>query len=182
MKKSNNKLKLSAFTIVELLTVMMISILVISAMYSVWRIIDRTVFKFNETSEIVSEQTDCLAWLKQDFQNARNIEREGDNIVFHFNDYQIVYDFNINKNNIDVNSNALSKKQVKIKRILYKNEEIQDSNFNIFILKMNTFYRNKLVNQGKIDYLELTFLGENKALNQIVLTKEYASADLIKIE
>ena len=156
-----NKSRFAAFTIIELIVVMLLTTVIATLSYLV---IDNTQqhFWLYEKSNNASLEVAALnTLLKNDFHQATDIQLVNEAIVFQMADNQVVYQFDGKK----------------IKRI---NETIADI-LNVNTLDMQISFENEPVEKGKIDQLQLEckYSEDKITLNY---TKEYSSKDLWKLD
>lgn len=159
-----NKLKFSAFTMIELIVVMLLTTVIATLSYLAINNTQQQFWFYEKSNDTSLEIGTLNTLLKNDFHQAKDIQLLNEAIVFQMADSRVVYQFETDK----------------IKRIHHAQPNI----FNVQILNKKISFENTLIQKGqksRIDQLEL----ECKYFeDEIILeySKEYSSKDLWKLD
>jgi len=88
-----NKIKLKAYTILEITIAMIVSAIVISITYTVFGIVSNAYNQYRQDQQGVLELTQLDGLLMKDFAMAQHIVKEPDSLVFAGQDRRAVYAF-----------------------------------------------------------------------------------------
>lgn len=154
---------MKAFTILELLMVMVLAALVAGMAYSAWNIMDKGFIDFSENSDRLLDGTSFVAFIERDFSHARKISVYDGRLLLEGDDHSLEYLFE--------ESGTIRKG--------YKDGNISPVPSSVIISGMDSYFQGNPVNEGMIDFCELRFMVLGKE-NVITLQKEYASDDLIR--
>ena len=160
--KFHSSIKLKAFTLLELLVVMVLTIILTSVAFNAYLIVQQQYVQFKKTQNQALEYQTFNTLLIKDFQSEGLIKKEGRRLIFYKPETNVVYDFDKFK-------------------ILRRNS-IHSESPDIIPFGYNTLYtyfQSEVVHEGLVDslVLSLTFFETDQ---QMIFKKIYSSEELIK--
>jgi len=156
--------KFSAYTVVELMVVCILTTFVVLIAMQCIRLINTQYAVYEEDQILYRDLGDLNSLLRKDNLNAHRILRKTENLIFEMDTLSIQY--HLNKNFI-------------IRKSL--THAIRPDTFWMGLSKISTTFNKEPVNRGLVDYMELGLFFDKVELN-ISLKKQYSAAELMNIQ
>jgi type II secretory pathway pseudopilin PulG len=161
MKRRRNKSKLAAFTIIELIVVMLLTTVIATLSYLAINNTQQQYQSYEKSNDVGLEIAALNTLLKNDFHKAKDIQLINGAIVFQMTDYRVVYQF----------------EEKKVKRT----NQTKTDTLDVIVLDKQITFKNEPIQKGRIDQLQLECkYFEDKTT--LMYTKSYSSKDLWKYE
>lgn len=155
---------LKAFTLLELLVVMVLSMILTTIAFNAYLIMQRQYVSYKNRQHKILDVQVLSTLLVKDVQSEGLLKKDGQQLIFYQPSHDVVYEFEENK--------ILRSQQTLIKNV---------DTFFFEYKRLSPYFQSKIVDNGLIDSLVLSvdFWGTNQ---QLIFKKNYSSMELIKGE
>lgn len=159
---SHDTIKIKAFTLLELLVVMVLTIIVTAIAFNAYLIMQQQYISFKSRQNKVLDFQFFNTVLAKDFQSEGLIKRDGQQVIFYQPVHNIIYDFDENK-------------ILRSQQTITKNKDTISFDHKGF----KTYFQSDIVNKGLIDSMVLS-IDFFRTSQQLIFKKKYSSEELIK--